>query len=92
MYAADVHFWRNCGVNYPFIFGFKRTGLGCQEVFLLAAGLAVVASAGFLASLYFDRDPSSRKYRTEAEKIPLGTTAVRTLKHRFTAYHILLLP
>ncbi|XP_022968056.1 phosphate transporter PHO1 homolog 10-like isoform X2 [Cucurbita maxima] len=82
MYAADLHFWRCCGVNYPFIFGSKRgTKFGCQQVFLLGAGLAVLASASFLASLYVDRDPSTRKYRTEAEKVPLGTAAVRSLKH-----------
>lgn len=81
MYAADLYFWRRVRVNYPYIFGSKRgTELGCQEVFLLGAGLAVLASASFLASLYLDRDPSTRKYRTEAEKVPLYTTAVRSLK------------
>lgn len=83
MYAADLYFWRCCRVNYPFIFGSKRgTELGWQEVFLLGAGFAVLASASFLANLYLDRDPSTQKYRTEAEKVPLGTTAVRSLKHR----------
>ncbi|XP_038892178.1 phosphate transporter PHO1 homolog 10-like [Benincasa hispida] len=77
MYAADLYFWRRCRVNYPFIFGSKRgTELGWQEVFLLGAGFAVLASASFLANLYLDRDPSTQKYRTEAEKVPLGTTAL----------------
>lgn len=82
MYATDLYFWRRCRVNYPFIFGFKRgTALGWQEVFLLSTGFAVLASASFLANLYLDRDPSTQKYRTEAEKVPLGTTAVRSLEH-----------
>ncbi|TYK17692.1 phosphate transporter PHO1-like protein 10 [Cucumis melo var. makuwa] len=77
MYATDLYFWRRCRVNYPFIFGFKRgTALGWQEVFLLSTGFAVLASASFLANLYLDRDPSTQKYRTEAEKVPLGTTAL----------------
>ncbi|XP_023541375.1 phosphate transporter PHO1 homolog 10-like isoform X1 [Cucurbita pepo subsp. pepo] len=89
MYAADLHFWRCCGVNYPFIFGSKRgTKLGCQQVFLLGVGLAVFASASFLASLYLDRDPSTRKYRTEAEKVPLGTAAV-VLLIAFCPFNIL---
>lgn len=82
IYAADLHFWRRCRVNYPFIFGSKRgTELGCQGVFLLGSGLAVLATASFLASLYLDQDHSTRKYRTEAEKVPLGTIAVRSLEH-----------
>ncbi|KAF3953958.1 hypothetical protein ACB098_03G176200 [Castanea mollissima] len=72
MYAANIYFWRRYRVNYPFIFGFKRgTELGYREVFLLSTGLAVLASAGFLANLQLDTDSSTRDYMTITELVPL---------------------
>ncbi|KAM3706780.1 hypothetical protein ACJW30_03G178800 [Castanea mollissima] len=72
MYAANIYFWRRYRVNYPFIFGFKRgTELGYREVFLLSTGLAVLASAGFLANLQLDPDSSTRDYMTITELVPL---------------------
>ncbi|XP_023878502.2 phosphate transporter PHO1 homolog 10 [Quercus suber] len=72
MYAANIYFWRRYRVNYPFIFGFKRgTELGYREVFLLGTGLAVLASAGFLANLQLDMDSSTRDYKTITELVPL---------------------
>lgn len=51
MYAVDIYFWKRYRVNYPFIFNFKQgSELGYREVFLLSAGLAVLALASFLAN------------------------------------------
>ncbi|KAB1208254.1 hypothetical protein CJ030_MR7G027333 [Morella rubra] len=73
IYAADIYFWGLYRVNYPFIFGFKRgTELGYQEVFLLSTGLAVLASAGFLANLHLDMDSSTQGYKTVTELVPLS--------------------
>jgi len=78
MYAANIYFWRRYRVNYPFIFGFKRgTELGYREVFLLSTGLAVLASAGFLANLQLDTDSSTRDYKTITELVPLVLVIVR---------------
>ncbi|KAG6765616.1 hypothetical protein POTOM_029666 [Populus tomentosa] len=44
IYSANIYFWRQYRVNYPFIFGFKQgTELGHRDVFLLGTGLAVQA-------------------------------------------------
>ena len=84
MYAANIYFWRRYRVNYPFIFGFKRGAeLGYREVFLLGTGLAVLASAGFLANLHLDMDSSTRDYKTVTELVPLGLVIVRFLKYKF---------
>lgn len=81
MYAADIYFWGLYRVNYPFIFGFKRgTELGYQEVFLLSTGLAVLASAGFLANLHLDMDSSTQGYKTVTELVPLSLVTVRHLR------------
>ncbi|KAF5443364.1 hypothetical protein F2P56_035923 [Juglans regia] len=73
MYAANIYFWRRYHVNYPFIFGFKRgTELGYREVFLLSTGLAVLASAGFLANLHLDMDSSTHGYKTVSKMVPLS--------------------
>ncbi|KAL2904023.1 Phosphate transporter PHO1-like protein 10 [Bienertia sinuspersici] len=54
MYAVDIYFWKRYRVNYPFIFNFKQgRELGYREVFLLSAGLAVLALASFLANFNF---------------------------------------
>ncbi|KAG6651094.1 hypothetical protein CIPAW_06G087800 [Carya illinoinensis] len=73
MYAANIYFWRRYHVNYPFIFGFKQgTELGYREVFLLSTGLAVLASAGFLANLHLDMDSSTHGYKTVSKMVPLS--------------------
>jgi hypothetical protein len=81
MYGGNIYFWRRYQVNYPFIFGFKRgTELGYREVILLSTGLAVLASAGFLANLHLDMDSNTQEYKTVTELVPLGLLTVRILK------------
>ncbi|PSS28758.1 Phosphate transporter like [Actinidia chinensis var. chinensis] len=73
MYAANIYFWRQYRVNYPFIFGFKKgTELGYREVLVLTFGIAVLSIAAGLANLDMDMDPNSKDYKTPTEIIPLG--------------------
>lgn len=64
-------------MNYPFIFGFKPgTELGFREIFLLAAGLSVLAFAAVLSNLDMEMDPETESYQTLTELVPLGLVTV----------------
>lgn len=56
--------------------------MGYREVFLLSTGLAVLASAGFLANLQLDTNSSTRDYKTITELVPLVLVIVRFLKKK----------
>jgi hypothetical protein len=78
IYSANIYFWRQYRVNYPFIFGFKQgTELGHRDVFLLGTGLAVLALSSFLANLHLDLGSKASNYRTITELVPLGLVTVR---------------
>ncbi|KAF6171790.1 hypothetical protein GIB67_007311 [Kingdonia uniflora] len=77
MYSADIYFWRRYRVNYPFIFGFKQSSeLGYREVFLLSAGLSVLALAGVLSNLQMDMDLETNSFEALTELVPLGLVTV----------------
>lgn len=77
MYSANVFFWRRYRVNHPFIFGFKPgTDLGYRQVFLVGAGLAVLALAGVLSNLDMDLDPRTKSFQALTELVPLGLVTV----------------
>ncbi|KAI9169252.1 hypothetical protein LWI28_009604 [Acer negundo] len=85
MYAADIYFWRQYRVNYPFIFGFKQgTELGYREVFLLSTGLAVLALTSFLANLQLDTGSRAQHYKKLTQLVPLCSITV-TLPDFFLA-------
>jgi hypothetical protein len=78
IYSANIYFWRQYRVNYPFIFGFKQgTELGHRDVFLLGTGLAVLALSSFLANLHLDLGSKASNYKTITELVPLGLVTVR---------------
>ncbi|KAI3908390.1 hypothetical protein MKW92_036945 [Papaver armeniacum] len=80
MYSANVFFWRRYRVNHPFIFGFKPgTDLGYRQVFLVGAGLAVLALAGVLSNLDMDLDPRTKSFQALTELVPLGLVTVLLL-------------
>lgn len=80
MYSANVFFWRRYRVNHPFIFGFKPgTDLGYRQVFLVGAGLAVLALAGVLSNLDMDLDPRTKSFQALTELVPLGLVSVLLL-------------
>ncbi|KAJ6902577.1 hypothetical protein NC651_020147 [Populus alba x Populus x berolinensis] len=77
IYSANIYFWRQYRVNYPFIFGFKQgTELGHRDVFLLGTGLAVLALSSFLANLHLDLGSKASNYKTITELVPLGLVTV----------------
>ncbi|KAI6700536.1 hypothetical protein NL676_014860 [Syzygium grande] len=59
MYATNIYFWRHYGINYPFIFGFKK---GTELVLMLA---------GVLSNLDMDMDPRTESYKPLTELVPL---------------------
>ncbi|KAJ6350588.1 hypothetical protein OIU78_006694 [Salix suchowensis] len=77
IHSANIYFWRQYRVNYPFIFGFKQgTELGHRDVFLLGTGLAVLALSSFLANLHLDLGSKASNYKTITELVPLGLVTV----------------
>ncbi|XAR55887.1 hypothetical protein NMG60_11036120 [Bertholletia excelsa] len=77
LYAANIYLWRHFRINYPFIFGFKRgTEMGYREVFLLSAGLAVLALGTFLAHLHLKMDLRERDLEKYTEFVPLVLVTV----------------
>ncbi|KAL7221367.1 hypothetical protein ACSBR1_023344 [Camellia fascicularis] len=74
MFTGNIYFWRHFGVNYAFIFGFKKgMELGYREVLLVGSGLAVLTLASVISNLDMDMDPRTRRsFRTTTELVPLG--------------------
>ncbi|KAF6171810.1 hypothetical protein GIB67_007331 [Kingdonia uniflora] len=80
MYSANIFFWRKYRVNYPFIFGFREgRSLQYREVFLLSAGLSVLALAGVLSNIDMQMDPRTKKYEAVTELVPLALVIVVVL-------------
>lgn len=80
MYGSNTFLWRRFQVNYPSIFGFKPdTELGFRQVFLLASGLSVLSLAAVVSNLDMEMDPSTLKYSTLTELVPLALVIVRFL-------------
>lgn len=68
-------------MNYPSILGFKpKTELGFREVLLLAFALSVLSLAAVLSNLDMEMDPSTMRYSTLTELVPLALLFVRILK------------
>lgn len=73
MYAANIYFWRQYRVNYPFIFGFKQgTELGYREVLLVSFCLAALALTSVLSNLDMEMNPKTKEYEALTELLPLG--------------------
>lgn len=77
LYAATVYFWRRYRVNYPFIYGFKGTGLGYREILLLSFGLATLALSTVIANLDMNMDPITEDHKKFTRLLPLGLVLVR---------------
>ncbi|KAH9738820.1 phosphate transporter PHO1 [Citrus sinensis] len=77
MYAANICFWRQYRVNYPFIFGFKQgTELGYREVLLVSFCLAALALTSVLSNLDMEMNPKTKEYEALTELLPLGLVLV----------------
>ncbi|KAG5240151.1 EXS family protein [Salix suchowensis] len=62
IHSANIYFWRQYRVNYPFIFGFKQgTELGHRDL---------------LANLHLDLGSKASNYKTITELVPLGLVTV----------------
>lgn len=78
MYAANICFWRQYRVNYPFIFGFKQgTELGYREVLLVSFCLAALALTSVLSNLDMEMNPKTKEYEALTELLPLGLVLVK---------------
>ncbi|XP_010461306.1 PREDICTED: phosphate transporter PHO1 homolog 8 [Camelina sativa] len=77
MYAANIYFWKQYRVNYPFIFEFKEgTELGYRHVLLLSFGLGTLALCAVLVNLDMEMDPNTNDYKTYTELVPLFVVAL----------------
>ncbi|XP_076890368.1 LOW QUALITY PROTEIN: phosphate transporter PHO1 homolog 10-like [Bidens hawaiensis] len=78
LYAANIHFWKHCRINYPFIFGVKQgTELSSQDVFLFSTGLAVLLTLGtFLVHIHLKVDSVNSVYSKHTELVPAGLLQV----------------
>lgn len=78
LYAANIHFWKHCRINYPFIFGVKQgTELSSQDVFLFSTGLAVLTLGTFLVHIHLKVDSVNSVYSKHTELVPAGLLIVR---------------